>query len=372
MRPSIHLTAPYGWVNDPNGLVYTDGKYHFYYQHNPTGLKWGNIHWGHAESSDMLHFDHTGDVLAPDELGMMYSGSAVVDKDGRAGYGEDEILYFYTAAAKDRSVQCIAHSDTGDSLIKDGVIIPTIVGENRDPKVFYHATSDAFIMVLYLTKFDFAIFRSHDCKHWEKTQELSFDGMRECPDLFKLGKHWVFWSAQGHYLLGDFDGYTFTPKTERLCAYATPSVPYAAQTFSGLDKTVSVGWFNVRYENEDWTGMLTLPHELDIVETPEGPRLAFKNIAALDAFKVTMTDGKTVTNDTPFVIELDVPEGCKTASANILGHNFDIPVNYHKASKLSIAVDHGVIEILAKDGIYYSVLPFKSESLAGEAVLELS
>lgn len=254
-RPKLHAAPATGWHNDPNGMVYADGFYHLYYQWNPYGSMWGNMQWGHVKSKDLYHWEQEGLAIAPDETGTVYSGCGIQDKDNLTGYGEGTLLYFYTAAggrnqwsvdAGNLFTQRLAYSTDGGKTLQrsEKFCMPHIVNENRDPKVFYHKESKAFIMVLYLDGYDFAVYRSTDLLNWEETQRISEPGMWECPDLLELEvknapgeKRWVFWSADGYYMTGEFDGYKFKPDGCRKSGYSSV-LPYAAQTFSGVDDRV--------------------------------------------------------------------------------------------------------------------------------------
>ncbi len=290
-RPRIHFTAEYGWINDPNGLVYYDGEYHLYFQYNPFDTKWENMSWGHAVSTDLLHWQQLDTVLWPDENGTMFSGSAIVheQKHLEDNVLKEDLVYFYTAAgdankwSKDKDfTQRIAISDNkGRSLKKLDYYIPTIEKENRDPKVFWHEESSAYIMILWLVDNEFAILRSRDLIMWEISQRFIIDKAWECPDLFQVSNadnpelnKWVFWSADGYYCLGDFDGYTFKPTSDLLEAYST-SLPYAAQTFSGIkDRIISLAWLRTKNENKLYTGAMTIPKELSLITTKNGDRLS--------------------------------------------------------------------------------------------------
>ena len=153
-RPRIHFTAPTGWINDPNGLVFTDGIWHLYHQWNPYGTEWGNMHWGHAVSHDLINWEHKGIVMELDEFGTVYSGCGWQDHANAAGFGRDTLLFLYTASggcnqwsidAGNQHTQRLAVStDQGGTLRKSGLILDHIKGGNRDPKVFYHPESKAY------------------------------------------------------------------------------------------------------------------------------------------------------------------------------------------------------------------------------------
>lgn len=299
-RPQIHFTADVGWINDPNGLLYHDGVYHLFFQHNPFGTDWGNMTWGHAVSNDLFHWKQLDTALYPDESGTMFSGCGFVDHQNTLGHGTDALLFYYTAAgghnqwSKEASfTQKLAIStDGGQTLQKqEPVIIPHIAGENRDPKVFWHEASNAYCMALFLDGYEFAFFRSEDLLHWQETQRFTMEGMWECPDLFELPidgnsdrTAWVFLSADGYYLLGDFDGFQFTPSTERLSAYPT-RIPYAAQSYDNTDRRILTAW--LRTENRDCchTGSMSLPLELGLTETSAGVRLTFAPVQEIETLR---------------------------------------------------------------------------------------
>lgn len=291
--PDIHFAPSYGWINDPNGLVFHDGIYELYYQHNPDGIEWNRMTWGHARSTDMLHWEEMGDVLFPDENGTMFSGCAIRNEHGLLGLPRDALIYIYTAAGhnseasdgKPFSIR-MAHSlDGGRTLIKrDGKVIPSPGWESRDPKVFFHAPSGAYIMVLWIVDHIFGVWRSEDLVSFRQTQLLTLEGGFECPDLFELpvrdstgavcGSKYVFLAADGSYYVGTFDGYQFHEEQGRRRAYlCTPGgalpgneLPYAAQSFSGMgDRTVIVSWLRTRTVADRSTGAMSLPRELSLV-----------------------------------------------------------------------------------------------------------
>ena len=197
LRPQFHFSSRRGWNNDPNGLVYYDGEYHLFYQHNPFGWRWGNMHWGHAVSPDLVHWTELPDALCPDALGTIYSGSAVVDKQNTAGFqtGDEQVLVcIYTSAGSHAPAsvpftQSIAYSnDRGRTWTKyDGnPALGHLRGANRDPKVVWHEPTSKWIMALYLDGDDYALFGSPDLKSWEKLCDVVMPSTGECPDFFEL------------------------------------------------------------------------------------------------------------------------------------------------------------------------------------------
>jgi len=284
--PIIHFAPQFGWINDPNGLVFHDGVYELYFQHNPEGIEWGNMTWGHARSKDLLHWEEMEPVLRPDENGFMYSGCGIRNDRKALGLPEDALLFFYTAAlnnwldaSKTKFTIRLAYSlDGGDSLVKTGEpMLESLYPDNRDPKVFWHEESRAYIMVLWLQNNEFGIFRSENLEHFSLSQRVTLDGGYECPDLFELpvydsvtkeqtGREWVFWTADGSYYIGDFDGYTFTQKVERQKANAMNSLPYAAQTFYGTDQIINMAWLCTKCIGLQTTGVMSMPRALSLVK----------------------------------------------------------------------------------------------------------
>ena len=295
-RPECHVTAPAGWINDPNGLHFADGVYHAYYQHNPLSVRWGNMTWGHAVSTDLLHWTSMRPVMYPDETGTMYSGSAVVTPDG-------ERVFFYTAAGGESpwsagrayTQRCAVSRDGGRTLEKQGLAVDTIAEKNRDPKVFYHAESGAYIMVLWVEDADFAILRSTDLKNWTETQRLTLDGGYECPDLFRLVEadgtaHWIFWTANGTWYDGTFDGCRFEWDGKIHRAYAVRE-SYAAQTFSGTDRVISTMWIRFPNNGRCFTGALGLPRTLGLTRRGGELMIAQRPVREWDDARAAFASG---------------------------------------------------------------------------------
>ena len=301
-RPRLHYTPAYGWVNDPNGLVYVDGVYHMFHQYNPYSTEWQNMSWGHATSTDLMHWEEQEVASTPDEYGTMYSGCALVDEKNTAGYGKDALLFFYTAAggmnewskeAGNLFTQKLMWSTDGTKTLhkRDEELVPWIVGENRDPKVFWHAESNAYVMIMYLEENDFLILRSADLLHWEQTQKMTVPGMWECPLLIEVPvegtdkKEWVFWSADGYYQIGSFDGYTFQTKTERKMAYFSRRA-YAAQNFVNVgERVLLVPWVRLDNANGWYRGAMGIPQEICLKDGADGLQLAFSMAEELHAMR---------------------------------------------------------------------------------------
>ena len=275
-RPLIHFTVNRGWTNDPNGMVYKDGLYHLYFQYNPFDIRWENMSWGHAISKDLLHWAQLDTVMFPDEGGTIYSGCGLVNEKELLELPTDTLLFYYTEAGgnnpwsegKEFSQKIAYSTDMGETFQKIAKpCIDTIFRENRDPKIFWHEESEAYIMVLWLKGNEFGIFRSTDLENWDQTQTVFLEDAWECPDLFRLTssdgeKQWFFWSADGYYFPGTFDGYRFVNHGERHKAYIS-KIPYAAQTFSGVeDRVISIPWLRLENDGRLFTGSYGIPTEM--------------------------------------------------------------------------------------------------------------
>jgi len=286
-RPQFHFTTRRGWINDPNGLLYADGEYHLYYQHNPYEREWENMHWGHAVSRDLVHWTELDDALRPDALGTMFSGSAVVDHENTSGFGRGALVAFYTAAAPGHQTQCVAWSSDGGRTFTKYEGNPVIdskerwqSGDTRDPKVFrYNAADGQGWWVMVVNERDgHSIYTSANLREWR--YESHTTGFWECPELFELAvdgdagrKLWVMYGASGTYMLGDFDGRRFTPRHGKYLY--TRGAIYAAQTYTGMTdgRRVQIGWGRVSHSGMPFNGMMLLPTELSLRTTPEGVRL---------------------------------------------------------------------------------------------------
>lgn len=298
-RPAYHYTPDYGWMNDPNGLIYHEGVYHLYYQFNPFGSKWGNMCWGHATTRDFIHWTHETPALRRDTLGHIFSGSTILDREGIAGFGQGAILAYYTAhqmrEGKQWQAQCLAYStDGGYTYTKykgNPILTPSDgVVDFRDPKVFWYAPTKQWYMIVSADK-EMRFFRSQDLKSWEYVSAFGEGyGARpnqfECPDFFELPmegtneKKWVmlvninpgcpFGGSATEYFVGSFDGQVFTPDTDAEIARWLDfgKDHYAFVTFHNVKgRTLGLPWVsNWQYANvtpfRQSRGMNGLPREL--------------------------------------------------------------------------------------------------------------
>ena len=285
-RPQFHFTTRRGWINDPNGLVFHNGEYHLFYQHNPYEREWENMHWGHAVSKDLLHWTELNDALYPDAMGTMFSGSAVVDVENTSGFGSKEnppLVVAYTIDGK-YETQAIAYSLNNGRTLKKYEGNPVIdshqkwqTRDTRDPRVFWYAPGRHWVMVLN-ERNGHSIYTSSDLKKWEYQSHVT--GFWECPDLIELAvdgnpanRKWVMYGASSTYMIGDFDGKTFTP-TSGKHRYTAGKI-YAAQTFTGMPdgRKVQVGWGRIAHPGMPFNGMMLLPTELSLKTTRDGVRM---------------------------------------------------------------------------------------------------
>jgi len=300
-RPLFHFTASRGWLNDPNGLVFHREKFHLYFQHNPFGLTWGNTHWGHAVSDDLIHWEEGDAVLRPiGDNDFPWSGSAVVDLKNTSGWAvgaEPALVVAFTSS--DRG-ECIAYSRDGGMTLTECDQNPVVVHDGRDPRIMWHEPTRAWVMAVYDVRQSddgedvggIAFFRSQDLKTWDWTSWIP--GFFECPDLFQLAvdedetdRRWVLTAAPGDYVIGDFDGFAFDPTSERLPAptgeSAAQTIFFAGQTISNHPEgeCVQMAWGLVHVDGAPFSQVMLVPTVLSLRTTADGIRLCREPINAL-------------------------------------------------------------------------------------------
>lgn len=368
-RPEFHFSPPTNWLNDPNGLVYYEGVYHLFYQHHPYGNKWGPMHWGHAISQDLIHWQHEPIALFPDEHGTIFSGCCVVDWNNTSGLFDKThgLVALFTHAdtcpetGNPRQRQSLAFSsDSGKTWKKyegNPVLAESELIDFRDPKVFWHEQSQKWVMVIVAGD-RVRFYSSTNLREWSFTSEFganhgSHDGVWECPDLFELPvgdsgqSKWVLIISIGdnpncpegsrtQYFIGEFDGETF------ISDYPADDVKwldygrdnYAGVTWSDMPepdgRRVMIGWMsNWKYANEtpteEWRGAMTLPRVLSLVRQDEDLIVTQMPVQEVEQLRESSMswDSITVTPDAPFttntkgagleiVIELDTRSGTET------------------------------------------------------------
>ena len=270
-RSIYHHTPVYGWMNDPNGMFYKDGVWHLYYQYNPYGSQWENMTWAHSTSTDLIHWKNHGEVIQPDALGTIFSGSSVVDKENTAGFGKDAVVAFYTSAGAAQT-QSIAYStDNGETFKKyvNNPILTSDVPDFRDPNVFWNEEVKQWNLILAAGQ-QMNIYSSKNLKDWKFESSFgegygNHGGVWECPDLLKMGEKWVlicninpggpFGGSATQYFVGSFDGHKFTceskPEVTKWMDYGKDH--YATVSFSNAPdgRIVVLPWMsNWQYANQ--------------------------------------------------------------------------------------------------------------------------
>ncbi len=293
-RPQFHFTSRRGWLNDPNGLVWHDGEYHLFYQHNPYGWDWGNMHWGHAVSKDLVRWAELPIALYPRRYDdWCFSGSAVVDDANTSGFGEGgaPMVLAYTSTGRG---ECIAFSRDRGRTWSEYPGNPVIRHQGRDPRLLRLPASGKWAMAVYDEGGGgkaIAFYSSPDLKAW--TYESKIDGFYECPDLFELpvegepGRSlWVLSGADGEYILGRFDGRTFAPEPGRHRTWHGDF--YAAQTFSNEPngRRVQIGWARgIAFPGMPFNQQMTVPCELTLRPTGDGVRMFARPVVELDGLR---------------------------------------------------------------------------------------
>lgn len=317
-RPVYHHTPVYGWMNDPNGMFYKDGVYHLYFQYNPYGSVWGNMHWGHSTSTDLMHWKFEGCAIVPDAWGAIFSGSCVVDHNNTAGFGKGAVVAFYTSAKAtpwgDVQSQSMAYSlDNGKTFTKyeGNPILTSSEKDFRDPKVFWYAPGKHWVMMLAVGQ-HMEIYSSVNLKEWKKESEFgamqgAHGGVWECPDLVEIPvegtreKKWVlicnlnpggpFGGSAAQYFVGSFDGKKFvneSPTQTKWMDWGKDN--YATVTWNNAPdgRCIALGWMsNWQYANHvptrQYRSANTLARDLTLYR--EGQELYLKSTPSSEVKK---------------------------------------------------------------------------------------
>jgi len=413
-RPQFHFSSRRGWLNDPNGMVFYKGEYHLYYQHNPYGWGWGNMHWGHAVSKDLLHWEELPIAIYPARAGdWVFSGSAVVDAANTSGFrsgDEDVLVGAYTSTGRG---ECIVYSNDRGRTWTEYAGNPVVKHGGRDPRLLWHATTKQWVMAVYheagKTQ-SIAFHTSPDLKTW--TLRSMIDGFFECPDLFELPvdgdatkTRWVLLAADGRYLPGSFDGRDFKPEGEKRTLWH--GAFYASQTFSNSPdgRRVQIGWAR----GTDFPGMpfnqqMNIPVELELRTAADGIRMHARPVQELETLReakqargaVPLSPGGNPLSGmeaeladlaiafrpgTSEKLSLDVHGVGLTYDARkdaLLAKGVNAPLRtVGGVVRLRILVDRGSIEIFANDGAAAICIPavrqtrsFSLTTSGGSAELE--
>lgn len=302
-RPQFHFSPKAHWMNDPNGLIYNEGIYHLFFQYYPGATVWGPMHWGHATSSDMMHWVEQPIALYPDSLGYIFSGSAVLDKNNTSGFGQNgraPIVAIFTyhdpvgekAGTSNYQSQAIAYSlDNGKSWTKyrnNPVLKNPGIADFRDPKVLWYEPQKKWIMTLAI-KDHIGFFSSPDLKNWKQESEFgkslgAHGGVWECPDLISFDnngkKTWVLivnlnpggpnGGSATQYFVGDFNGKEFTTSQTNTKWLDYGPDEYAGVTWSNVgSRKIFFGWmsnwlYGTVVPTEKWRSAMTIPRDLNL------------------------------------------------------------------------------------------------------------
>lgn len=376
-RPQIHFSPKKGWMNDPNGMVYLNGRYHLFFQYNPDSTVWGPMHWGHAVSTDLLHWEELPIALYPDALGTIFSGSAVIDKNNTAGFGANAMVAIYTshnhAMEKEGfekvETQSIAYSlDEGKTWTKykGNPVLPNPgIRDFRDPKVMWYEPAQKWIMTL-ATSDHITFYSSADLKSWTRESEFGKDlgahgGVWECPDLFPLSYNgeqvWVLivninpggpnGGSATQYFTGNFNGHAFTPNDT-----GTKWLDYGPDDYAGItwsntgDRKIFLGWMsNWKYANVvptlNWRSANTIARELTMKKEADKYLVSAMPVKEIDILKASSYNTKNVkaknVNITAKAGKLNGPAVLKLATDELKA--FNITLSNNSGEKVVIGYD---------------------------------
>nr|WP_278863434.1 DUF4980 domain-containing protein [Leyella stercorea] len=430
-RPIYHHTPTWGWMNDPNGMFYKDGVWHLYFQHNPYGSQWENMTWGHSTSTDLVNWTFEGDPIEPDMWGTVFSGSAVVDHDGTAGFGKGAVVAMYTSAGENQT-QSIAYSnDNGKTFTKYAAnpVLTSNTPDFRDPHVFWNEDIKRWNMILAEGQ-HMNIYSSADLKDWKLESQFGAEygnhgGVWECPDLMKMKVRgtdeykWMlicninpggpFGGSATQYFVGQFDGHKFTcesaPEVTKWMDYGKDH--YATVTFDNAPdgRHVAIAWMsNWQYANlvptMQYRSANSVPRDLDLYEyegqtycgvtpSPElaaaRPKKAVKTLSEACEMVVTLKGGAIITlsNDKGEQVVLTYDEKSRTFAMDRTKSGLKdfsdefaaltvAPV-HGKLSQLRLFIDRCSIEAFASDGtmamsnLVFPTKPYNRVTVKGKA-----
>lgn len=417
-RPMIHFSTRCGWSNDPNGLFFANGVYHLFYQHNPVAPVWGNMHWGHAVSRDLVHWLELDDALFPDDMGTIFSGSAYVDSENAGGLkqenGCDPILLYYTAAGNTSRMsggkeftQCLAYSlDNGQTFRKyeKNPIIEHIRADNRDPKVSWAPELGKYVLALYLEEHEYLLMVSDDLLHWREFQHLTLGEDSECPDFYPLSvengteeeRLWVFSGASDYYSVGNLSKHGFEPVQGTRRYYIGEWDSYAAQTFSFpdsrtcgsvYDRRLRIAWDRMHMPDSPFENQMGFPCEVTLAHVNSIYRLRTLPIREIETLYEETLENQpiAVKEGHPFTIQLVRSAYDISIRASRLVNDFTVTIfgvtiqflpqrNVLKLGKntiplsytgspcdVRILIDTAGVELFADGGLVYSALAIPAD-----------
>jgi fructan beta-fructosidase len=387
LRPQLRFSQMQGWNNDPNGMVYHDGEYHLFWQSNPFGPKWGNMYWGHAVSTDLIHWEELPYALYPRVMAKShcFSGSAHIDEKNTGGWGTGAMVAAFTDTGAGEAIAVSTDRGRSWKYVDENPVIPMRKDEGRDPKLVWYEPGQHWVIVVF-TKTDgkdyAEFFSSKDLKAWEKTSRIA--GYFECPELFELPvdgdpgtKRWVLFAANAEYAIGRFDGKTFTPEHAGKHKVHYGSF-YASQCFSRAPggRVIQIGWARLDTPGMPFNQAFSLPIELRLKSTATGVRMFAEPIKEIEALRgdrltkngVEISEGTPVSVKAPgqlmdIVAEIDAGDakevklqfGASALVYKVAEQQLDgmpLPLSDKKFS-VRVVVDRPLYEVIGGNGPVY-------------------
>ena len=430
-RPVYHHTPAWGWMNDPNGMFYKDGVWHLYFQHNPYGSQWENMTWGHSTSTDLVNWTFQGDPIEADAWGTIFSGSAVVDHQGTAGFGKGAVVAMYTSAGENQTQSLAYSTDNGQTFTKyaGNPVVTSNTPDFRDPHVFWNDDIKRWNMIMAEGQ-HMNIYSSADLKDWNLESQFGAEygnhgGVWECPDLMKLPvrgtdkEKWLllcninpggpFGGSATQYFVGQFDGHKFTcesaPEVTKWMDYGKDH--YATVTFDNAPdgRRVAMAWMsNWQYANQVPTKQFrsanSVPRDLDLYEyegqtycgvtpSPElaaaRPKKATKTLSEACEMVVSLKGNATITlsNDKGEQVVMTYDEKSRTFAMDRTKSGLcdfsdefaalTVAPVHGKLSQLRLFIDRSSIEAFDADGkmamtnLVFPTRPYNKVTVKGKA-----
>ena len=430
-RPVYHHTPAWGWMNDPNGMFYKDGVWHLYFQHNPYGSQWENMTWGHSTSTDLVNWTFQGDPIEADAWGTIFSGSAVVDHHGTAGFGKGAVVAMYTSAGENQTQSLAYSTDNGQTFTKyaGNPVVTSNTPDFRDPHVFWNDDIKRWNMIMAEGQ-HMNIYSSADLKDWKLESQFGAEygnhgGVWECPDLMKLPvrgtdkEKWLllcninpggpFGGSATQYFVGQFDGHKFTcesaPEVTKWMDYGKDH--YATVTFDNAPdgRRVAMAWMsNWQYANQVPTKQFrsanSVPRDLDLYEyegqtycgvtpSPElaaaRPKKATKTLSEACEMVVSLKGNATITlsNDKGEQVVMTYDEKSRTFAMDRTKSGLcdfsdefaalTVAPVHGKLSQLRLFIDRSSIEAFDADGkmamtnLVFPTRPYNKVTVKGKA-----
>ena len=430
-RPVYHHTPAWGWMNDPNGMFYKDGVWHLYFQHNPYGSQWENMTWGHSTSTDLVNWTFQGDPIEADAWGTIFSGSAVVDHQGTAGFGKGAVVAMYTSAGENQTQSLAYSTDNGQTFTKyaGNPVVTSNTPDFRDPHVFWNDDIKRWNMIMAEGQ-HMNIYSSADLKDWKLESQFGAEygnhgGVWECPDLMKMKVRgteeykWMllcninpggpFGGSATQYFVGQFDGHKFTcesaPEVTKWMDYGKDH--YATVTFDNAPdgRRVAMAWMsNWQYANQVPTKQFrsanSVPRDLDLYEyegqtycgvtpSPElaaaRPKKATKTLTEACEMVVSLKGNATITlsNDKGEQVVMTYDEKSRTFAMDRTKSGLcdfsdefaalTVAPVHGKLSQLRLFIDRSSIEAFDADGkmamtnLVFPTRPYNKVTVKGKA-----